>query len=672
MIRFQKQKKIFLNGIIAFFAFYALIGYLFIVKEDSRNTKQIQTHATIIADNVWNLNHAGIQAYLILALHADYYQHFKITLDQDELFLEVSKPDSTTFDAFLRKLHLIWNKEIEAAIIYKGEVIGVLKAEKIVRIIYTLVNIFVFQFFITITGIFILYLFHVRTLLEQQVHERTKKYHELVNLLPEMVLETDSSGRILFANEIALSRFGIDEQDISHFSCRDLIIVGEKDRQFWTFSSNDILDQNEYTAIKQNGVTFPVLIRSAPITSDKKVIGARVVIVDITERIALEEQLNRDQKMKSIGMMAGGVAHDLNNILSGLVNYPELILMKLPRDSPLRKYVQPMKEAGIRAAAIVADLLTVARGVAATRITAETKSLITDYLESPEFHRLLATYPELQYSTQFGQDPVFIACSEIHVRKCLMNLIANAAESMAGKGTITINTQKKYMDEDLGRKLNLEEGSYVTISITDQGPGIAPKDLEHIFEPFYTKKEMGKSGTGLGLTVVWNTMEDHNGGVETTTGENGTTFTLYFPYAEENDSTPDLVEKENIVSLQGNGEMVLVIDDEPQQRDIACQLLTAFGYRVETVSSGEEAIEYMTNNRVDILLLDMVIGSGLSGRQTYEKILQLHPGQKAVIASGFSESEDVKATLRLGAGSLINKPYTKEQLAKEIYKELHR
>lgn len=665
------SKPLIIKGTILFFVLFAGIAFIYISSQNNKYEAQIQTHADIIADDIWNLNQNGIRTYLNLALKADYFKSFIILQEQGEPFLEIINTAPGSLDTVLEKINLIWSKEVNAPIFYKGSQIGIIKGEKVVRIFYPLINIFLFELSIAIIFIFILYLFYNRKLLEQQVIERTRRYHELVNLLPEMVLETDTSGRLLFANELAVSRFALIDKNITAYQCSDFIIVKSTENAFWVFTEAAKMDQNEYLARRVDGRTFPVLIRSAPIiNSNNQITGARVVIVDITDRLAMEEQLSRDQKMKSIGIMAGSVAHDLNNILSGVVNYPELMLMHVPEDSHLRKYIVPMKEAGMRAAAIVADLLTVARGVAATRQLADAKQLIIDYLESPEFYRLLATYPLLQYSTHFDTLPGLISCSDIHVRKCVMNLVTNAAEAMEGNGRITIVTHRMWVDATLSKQLDITKGDYVTISIKDQGPGITPTDLEHIFEPFYTKKEMGRSGTGLGLTIVWNTMEDHDGGIDIKTGPDGTTFILLFPF-----NSQELLEvpPPNIkVSIKGKGETILIVDDELQQRDIASQLLTSLGYKAEAVSSGEEAIEYLRQKNVDLLLLDMVIGKGLSGRQTYEKILEIRPGQKAVIASGFSESDDVKATLKLGAGRLINKPYTKHQLAKEINAELSR
>ncbi|BCO08894.1 hypothetical protein GF1_12700 [Desulfolithobacter dissulfuricans] len=175
---------------------------------------------------------------------------------------------------------------------------------------------------------------------------------------------------------------------------------------------------------------------------------------------------------------------------------------------------------------------------------------------------------------------------------------------------------------------------------------------------------MGKSGTGLGLTIVWNTVQDHGGDITVESNENGTTFTLYFP-ATRAKAGPRKEESADD-SLRGNGNQILVVDDEAQQRDIAGQLLESLGYRVLTASSGEEALTVIEEQDVDLVLLDMIMDPGMNGRQCYEQMLSRKPDLKAVIASGFSESEEVKKALALGASAFIRKPYTMMQLGKVI------
>lgn len=192
--------------------------------------------------------------------------------------------------------------------------------------------------------------------------------------------------------------------------------------------------------------------------------------------------------------------------------------------------------------------------------------------------------------------------------------------------------------------------------------------MEHIYEPFYTKKVMGRSGTGLGLAVVWNTMLDHGGTVHVISNEQGSTFELYFPSINEGIAIrPD---QKDWKDYKGQGEKILLIDDEPRQREIASQLLTSLNYSVHTASSGEEAIEYAKNHITDLIVLDMIMPPGINGRMTFEQILKIHPQQKAIIASGFAHDEDVKATLAMGAKAFISKPYTLLQIATTIHKIL--
>lgn len=206
------------------------------------------------------------------------------------------------------------------------------------------------------------------------------------------------------------------------------------------------------------------------------------------------------------------------------------------------------------------------------------------------------------------------------------------------------------------------------IIITDTGEGIGAKEMQHIFEPFYSTKVMGRSGTGLGLTIVWNTMQEHDGTVQVASSTKGTTFELFFPSL--NEKIPEQSKEKNWRDYIGTGETILVVDDDPRQREILKGLLTSLKYNVVTVSSGEKAEEYLQKNRADLVVLDMLMPPGNNGRVTYENILKIHPQQKAIIASGFANDEDVHATLAMGASEFIAKPYTIEQIGNAIYKTL--
>jgi len=384
------------------------------------------------------------------------------------------------------------------------------------------------------------------------------------------------------------------------------------------------------------------------------------------KRSELEKQLFQAQKMESIGLMASGVAHDLNNILSGIVGYPDLLLPDLPEDSDLRKPIIAIQKSGQRAATVVADLLTVARGAASTRDLNDIETLIDEHLQSPEYQKLMSLHPGIRCQTQFAANHTAVFCSPVHVRKCLMNLIINAAEAIDNNGTIIVSTTNETIPD--GDTDEMETDEYIVVAVQDTGPGISAIDLDHIFEPFYTKKTMGRSGSGLGLAVVWNTMEDHNGRVLVDSDDNGTCFRLYFPVSKKKYRVA--AKDEKIRDIDGSGERVLIVDDEKQLRDIASQMLQSKGYHVDSVNSGESAIVFVADNQVDMLVLDMLMEPGMNGFQTYEQVLKLFPDQKAIVASGFSESDDVKAALQLGAAAFIKKPYTMEQLARAVKEAL--
>jgi len=209
------------------------------------------------------------------------------------------------------------------------------------------------------------------------------------------------------------------------------------------------------------------------------------------------------------------------------------------------------------------------------------------------------------------------------------------------------------------------------LSVTDSGIGISPKDIERIFEPFYTKKTMGRSGTGLGMAVVWGTVKDHRGYFDLSSMEGqGTEITLYFPATRKNfHPEPEIA---SIQELMGTGESILVVDDIEAQRQIAAEMLEKLGYQVVTVSSGEAAVAYLQEHSADLLVLDMIMEPGIDGLETYRKILKSNPCQKSIIASGYSESIRVKEALELGAGSYVKKPYLLEKIGRAIKAELNR
>jgi signal transduction histidine kinase len=390
-----------------------------------------------------------------------------------------------------------------------------------------------------------------------------------------------------------------------------------------------------------------------------------------SERNKLASQLQRAEKMEALGVLAGGVAHDLNNVLSGIVGFPDLLLSDMPEDHPLRKPLETIYQSGVRAANIVQDLLSLARRGVAETFVINLNNICSEYLRSLEHRKLELDHPGVKVETQLETGLLNLIGSPAHIEKTLMNLILNAAEAMPHGGVISIKTENVYVDTPIQGYESITEGDYVTLSVSDTGIGLSPEDLGRIFEPFYTKKIMGRSGTGLGMAVVWGTVKDHKGYVDIQSVEDkGTTVTLYFPASREELRIES--QKLTIENYMGNGEKILIVDDVEEQRLIASSMLKKLAYSVATVSSGEEAVEYIKENSADLIVLDMIMDPGIDGLDTYKQILEIVPGQKAIITSGYSETDRVREAQQLGAKEYIRKPYTLEKIGIILMKGLRK
>ncbi len=390
-----------------------------------------------------------------------------------------------------------------------------------------------------------------------------------------------------------------------------------------------------------------------------------------SEKLQLEERLAQSRKMEAIGLLAGGVAHDLNNVLSGIVSYPDLILMDLAPDSPLVRPVRTMKDSGLKAAAIVQDMLTLARrGVTDTRVL-NLNTVVKDYFASPEFEKLKTYHPKVDFQCRYQPDLLNVKGSAVQLKKMVMNLISNASEAMPEGGTVAVSVTSEHLELPIEGYERIAPGDYCVLRVQDDGVGIDAGDLQRIFEPFYTKKVMGRSGTGLGMSVVWGIVQDHGGRIHVaSTPGKGTLFEVFLPVTRE---TPDQHEATlRLEEYTGNGESILVVDDLKAQRELAASILEKLGYAVETAASGEEAVDRLGQRSFDLVVLDMIMDPGIDGLETYRRIRAIRPEQRAMIASGYSETERVKEARKLGAGRYLKKPYTIEALAVAVKAALGR
>ncbi|MBI5586306.1 MAG: response regulator [Deltaproteobacteria bacterium] len=375
--------------------------------------------------------------------------------------------------------------------------------------------------------------------------------------------------------------------------------------------------------------------------------------------------------MEALGTLAGGVAHDLNNVIGIIVGYSELLLYEVDALSPIKPGLENILNGSQKAAAIVQDLLTLARRGVSARQAINLNEIIVACQNSLEFENLYSCNSLVTIRTDLEPALLNISGSTVHLGKAFFNLVANASEAMPNGGALTVKTFNQYLDRPIRGYDEIREGDYCVLSVSDTGEGIQATDLKRIFEPFYTKKIMGRSGTGLGLAVVWGTVKDHQGYIDVQSKESqGSTFTLYFPATREKiRPEPGRVPTSE---YRGKGEIILIVDDVQGQRDLAEEMLKKLNYQVTGVASGEQAVVYLRKHQVDLLVLDMIMDPGMDGLDTYQRILEIHPQQKAIIVSGFSESDRVHSAQALGAGAYVKKPYILEKLGLAVRKELDR
>jgi signal transduction histidine kinase/ActR/RegA family two-component response regulator len=390
-----------------------------------------------------------------------------------------------------------------------------------------------------------------------------------------------------------------------------------------------------------------------------------------TAKRDLENSLKRAEKMEAIGLLAGSVAHDLNNTLSCIVTTPELLLLELPEDSVLRDDLVSIRNSGKRAAEIVSDLLTMARRGITTRHVLDINDVLSTLLTSAELSNLKDRHPRVLVEAKLAAELVRVQGSPLHLSRAILNLVLNSMEAIEQGGRVTLSTRTVQVDEPAGHYERVPPGTYAAVTIEDDGTGIAPEDLDRIFEPFYTKKVMGRSGTGLGMAIVWGTVKDHSGFIDVCSEKGrGTTVTIFLPATQAQASVR--VASAKLEDYRGQGQSVLIVDDLSVQRDLCTALLTKLGYTAISVASGEEAVAYVERTAVDLLVLDMIMDPGIDGLETYQRIVRKRPGQRAVITSGFSETERVQRAQALGAGAFIRKPYTIETLGVAVRDELRR
>jgi two-component system cell cycle sensor histidine kinase/response regulator CckA len=530
---------------------------------------------------------------------------------------------------------------------------------------------------------------------EEALIKSERRYRAIVEDQTEFICRHNKDGRLTFVNQAFCRYIGKPREEMLGASFLDLI--HPDDRPAALDAIRSLTNAQPVSNIKHRVILPGGEVRwhrwtDRAIYDDRgRFVEYQSVGYDVTEHMEAQEReqelqarLNRSERMESLGLLAGGVAHDLNNLLGPMVAYPDLLLSQVREGSQEHEIIMEIKRSGARAAAVIRDLLTLARRGRFTPEVINLNDLVATSMKSAAFLELQKTYPEITLAVRTEPDIPNIAGSESNLLKVLMNLVINAFEAMPGPGTLTIRTGRQQLTGPYLGYESVPAGSYAILRVEDTGSGIQPADKNRIFEPFFTKKKMGRSGSGLGLSVVYGVIRDHRGYIDVQSQPGrGTAMIVFLPAVEAE------VKHYAVVSpteLEGS-EDILVVDDVPEQRMIATTVLRGLGYRVTAVDNGRAAVQLLKRRKqaptnpdraraggrpkpFDLVVLDMIMEEDFDGLDTYQAIAQLFPGQKCVLVSGYSETERLKKAQALGAGRYLAKPYTREELGRAVREEL--
>jgi PAS domain S-box-containing protein len=513
---------------------------------------------------------------------------------------------------------------------------------------------------------------------EKDLRESEEKYRQLVNHAPAGIYEVDlTKGKLVSVNDVMSEYTGYSKNELLNMSTLDFLTPESQeqmtDRIARLMNGENVYGSVEYKARKKDGREFWMLV-DARYFCDKNGNPTRAMVVahDITDRkraqeekSRLEDQLQQAQKMEAIGTLAGGIAHDFNNILSVIIGYTELILMNGNVHAEVRQNLKEIFNASKHARDMVKQILAFSR-----QSKQERKPIQAAHIVKEAIKMLRASLPTtILIQQQIEKDTGIIEADPTQIHQVLMNLCTNAAHAMDGKdGVMQIRLSNVELNHSTPEMVpGLKPGSYLKLSVSDTGHGIAPEDYEKIFDPYFTTKKK-EEGTGLGLAVVQGIVKSHNGAVtvESEVGK-GTAFHVYLPAIKRKLET----EEEISAPLPMGHERILLVDDEQPLVEIGKQMLQRLGYTVSTRTSSIEALELFRTNphRFDLVITDIVMPN-MTGEKLAEKMMEIRSDIPVILCTGYSEKITRKHASEMGIQSLLMKPLVMYDLATSVRQAL--
>jgi PAS domain S-box-containing protein len=500
----------------------------------------------------------------------------------------------------------------------------------------------------------------------KRAEERIREQAALLDKAQDAIIVRGLDNRMLYWNKGAEALYGWTAQEAVGRTAQELGMLTELSEAQFEKGWRAVRERGEWSGeMRQRtreGVEIVVESRWTLVRDDRDEPQSVLVInTDVTERKKMESQFLRAQRMESIGTLAGGIAHDLNNVLSPILMAVQMLQLRVT-DDDLQEWLRLLQANAERGADMIKQVLSFARGVEGERAALQPRHFVRDIVKI-----LRETLPKsISIKSQVPNDLRLISADATQVHQVLMNLCVNARDAMPLGGELSIRAENVTVDDAYARMhLEARPGKFVLVTVADTGAGMTSEVVNRIFEPFFTTKEVGK-GTGLGLSTALTIVRSHGGFINVYSEPNrGSQFTVYLPAIEAASAEP--AEKNRLDLPTGRGELVLVVDDEEAIRRITKATLETFGYRVLTASDGTEAVALYAQNRdeVAVVLTDMMMPF-MDGPTTIRALQKMNPRVKIIAASGLVAGDKDAGASALGVRMFLPKPYTAEKLLKAL------